>query len=247
MVYLTMDLLSLIKQRQSVRTPFNPDKAIARKDLWQILEAGNWAPTAHNMQNFEMVVVEEKSMLERIQRIEIPVSETFIQENYLQLSFCEEDLQKKRKGVLSTLFPKSWLHPGLIPEQSYSDDTEHAHMQRHEQLLTCPALIIMLYNPSLWAPASDGDLLGIMSLGCVLENMWLMASSLGIGFQVVSALTNQQSQLKELLHIPTHLNVAVSFRLGYPLVSNGCLRVRREISDFTHYNGFDPKKGDRGI
>ena len=27
------------------------------------------------------------------------------------------------------------------------------------------------------APASEGDALGIMSLGCVMQNMWLMAES----------------------------------------------------------------------
>ncbi|HVS96561.1 MAG TPA: nitroreductase family protein, partial [Puia sp.] len=112
------NLIDLIKQRQSSRTPFDPEKRISKQALRQILEAGAWAPTAHNMQNFEVVVVDDETLLKKIQALDYPVTPAFIQENYLQLSFSEEELRQKKTGVLATLFPKSWLHPGLIPEHS---------------------------------------------------------------------------------------------------------------------------------
>jgi hypothetical protein len=33
------------------------------------------------------------------------------------------------------------------------------------------ALLVILFDPSKRAPASEGDVLGMMSLGCVMENM----------------------------------------------------------------------------
>jgi nitroreductase len=233
-------LISLMRHRQSSRTPFDPERPVAKKDMLQILEAGSWAPTAHNMQNFEAIVVEDKDLLKRISEIDFPASETFIQENYLQLSFSEDELKRKKTGVMGTMFPKSWLHPGLIVEHSRENEVEYPLLERHHQLLSCPALVIVLYNPARRAPASEGDFLGIMSLGCVLENMWLMAAGLGIGFHVVSALSGDhvEEELKKLLHIPPELRVAISFRLGYPTASPAYLRVRRDLRDFVHYNHF---------
>ncbi|HVU94154.1 MAG TPA: nitroreductase family protein [Puia sp.] len=234
------DLLTLIKQRQSSRCAFDPDRPVPKKALEDILEAACWAPTAHNMQNFEIVVVDDKKLLEKIREIHFPVSETFIQENYLQLSFSEEELKRKKTGVLSTMFPKSWLHPGLIAEHSSLNETDQPFLERHHQLLSCPLMVFLLYDPKRRAPGSDGDFLGVMSLGCVLENMWLMAASLAIGFHVVSALSGSspEAELKRILHIPNHLSLAIAFRLGYPLASTSYLRVRRDIDNVTHHNGF---------
>ena len=53
---------------------------VAREDLRQILEAGRWAPTAHNMQNFEVVFVEiNPQLLEAIGAIQRPISAAFLQ------------------------------------------------------------------------------------------------------------------------------------------------------------------------
>lgn len=239
------ELLKLIKARQSSRTPFDTEKPVSKQDLAQILEAGSWAPTAHNMQNFETIVVDDRKLLEQIRGIEFSTSETFIRENYLQLSFSEDELKKKKTGVLGTMFPKSWLNPVFVPEHADEEEyeIEHPLLERHNQMLSCATLVIMLYDHKRRAPASEGDFLGIMSLGCVLENMWLMAASLGIGVHVVSALSgeNAEKEIKKMLDIPTHLSIAISFRLGYPTGSPEYLRVRRDVNDFTYHNKYTQK------
>jgi nitroreductase len=73
----------------------------------QILEAARWAPTAHNMQNFEIIVVDDKTQLEKLGKIKSRISEDFLRENYQQLSFSEEELLKKKVGILGTMFPPS--------------------------------------------------------------------------------------------------------------------------------------------
>jgi len=234
------ELLKLIKERQSSRTPYDPQRPVGKEEIRQILEAGSWAPTAHNMQNFEVIVVDDKKLLKDIGDIQFPTSETFIRENYKQLSFSEEELKKKKTGVLGTMFPKSWLNPVFEPDRVDDDEVEHPFLQRHNQLLTCAMLVLVLYDSSKRAPASEGDFLGIMSIGCVLENMWLMASFLGIGLHIVSALSGDyvENEIRQMLNIPAHLKIAISFRLGYPTASVDYLRVRRDVDDFMHYNGY---------
>jgi len=106
-------------------------------------------------------------------------------------------------------------------------------------------MLIVVYDTRKRAPASEGDFLGIMSLGCVMENMWLMSNSLGIGFHLMSALSGDpvEKEVKGILNIPEYLKIAFTCRLGYPLSSTSkYLRVRRNIEDFTHYNKFGNKE-----
>jgi nitroreductase len=92
----TTDILKLIQQRQSTRVVYYPRRPVAREELRQIIEAGRWAPTAHNMQNFEVVVVDDK-ILEKIGNVKSQVSEAFIRKYYQLLSFSEEELLRSAR------------------------------------------------------------------------------------------------------------------------------------------------------
>jgi nitroreductase len=229
-----MELLELMRTRRSHRAPFDPRRPVAKEQLAVILEAARWSPTAHNMQNFEIVVVDDRKILEAIAGIERPISETFVRENYEQLSFSEDDLRKKKTGLLATMFPPSWRKPDFT-----LDDVErHEAASAQRPLPTCPVMLVVVYDPGRRAPASEGDFLGIVSLGCAMENMWLAAESLGIGMQIVSSLSSG-AELKRILGIPDALLIAFSCRLGYPASEPAkYLRVRRDVDDFAHHNRF---------
>ena len=229
-------LSTVIRKRHSERVPFDPERHPGERDLSAILEAARWAPTAHNMQNFEIIIiVDDKATLAAIGRVRGGTSEDFIRENYAQLSFSEEELIRKGTGLLATMFPPSWRDPDGGFEAAA--DVEHGFLD--ETMRSCPLVMIVLYDPRKRAPASEGDFLGIMSLGCVMQNMWLTAEALGIGMQIMSVFSAQhvEEELHKILSIPDHLNIAFACRLGYPSVEPGRrLRVRREIERFTHRN-----------
>jgi nitroreductase len=226
------EIFKLIQERQSTRSPFDMKRPIAAQDLEQILEAGSWAPTAHNMQNFEMIVVDDPKLLEVIGKIKNPISMEFIKENYQQLSFSEEELKQKKIGILATRFPPAWRNP---------DATIDELITENRPLPPSPTMLIMVYDPGKRAPASEGDFLGIISLGCATENMWLMAEALGIGFHIVSSLGERsaEQEVKRILGIPDSLKIVYAIRLGYPVSgADKYLRVRREVKDFTHHDRY---------
>ena len=231
------NLLTLIQKRQSSRVLFDPKRKVPRRYLRKILEAARWAPTAHNMQNFEIIVVDDNKLLKKISELHNPISLTFVRENYRQLSFSEAELRRKKVGVLGTVFPPAWRNPNASTKEIKNVD-RGAFQER--QIGSSSALCIVLYDSKRRAPASTHDFLGAISLGCMMENMWLMAESLGIGFHVVSALRagKTEKEIKRMLHIPPHLRIAISFRLGYPASPVRYLRVRRDVKDFVHYNAY---------
>ena len=204
--------------------------------LKQILEAARWTPTAHNMQNFEIVVVDDRKLLDAIANIRGETSEAFVRENYEQLSFSEEELRRKKVGLLGLMFPPSWRTPGVKP----TVDEAHAHSILGEPIRSSAALLVVLYDPRRRAPASEGDVLGMISLGCLMQNMWLVANSLGIGFQIQSALSGSrvEAEVKKLLGVPEPLKIGFTCRIGYPLKDAEYLRVRRDIEDFVHRNHY---------
>ena len=231
----------IIQDRQSARAPFDPNKKISKENLNEILDAARWAPTAHNMQNYSLIVVDDREVLEIIGNVKSQISEEFLRENYDQLSFSKEELLEKKTGILSAMFPASWVDPSKMAEVA----RESAPLPLTQSIRGSPCLLIVVYDPKKRAPASEGDVLGFVSLGCVMENMWLMAQSLGISMQILSsfAVLPVEKQVKQILGIPEQLKIAYACRLGYPMGSTKYLRVRRNIADFTYYNRF----GNKGI
>jgi nitroreductase len=104
---------------------------------------------------------------------------------------------------------------------------------------------VVLYDPNRKAPAQAVDVYGFMSLGCLMENIWLAAEALGVGMQILSlsATASVEKELKQILGVPEALKIAYTVRLGYPTAPVKGLRVRRDIEDFTHHNRY----GSKGI
>jgi nitroreductase len=203
----------------------------------RIIEAGRLAPTPHNMQNFEVVMVDEPRVLRELGRIETRVTEAFIRENYRQLSFSRRELLKKGTGLLADHFPKSWRDPSRFKQAA----RESLPWPLSESIDGSPLVLVVLFDPGLRAPDSPGDFLGILGLGCVMENMWLEANACGVAVQVMSDFGEDpaEPEVKRVLGIPSRLRVAYALRLGYPV---GPVRpsppVRRPQSAFSHKNRY---------
>ena len=193
------------------------------------------------MQNFEIIVIDDKDKLKQVGKIKSKISGAFIRENYGQLSFSEAELRKKKVGIMGSQFPPEWRDPSKF------DDAIHNSVPSplSETIRGSPAILVVTYDPRERAPASEGDILGMFSLGCVMENMWLMAESLGIGFMIMSVFSSEgiEKELKKTLKIPGELKIAYACRLGYPVAKPKYIRVRRDIEEVAHHNTY----GNKGL
>jgi len=235
------EILKTIQERLSSRIPYDPNRQVPKEDLKKILEAARWTPTAHNMQNFDIIVVDDKTALDKIGSIKSKISEEFLRENYVQLSFSREELLKKKTGILGSMFPPEWVDPAKISEAV----KKAAPMPLTQSIRGSPTLLIVIYDSRKRAPASHGDVLGFISLGCLMENMWLMAQSLGISMQILSAFSAPpvEAEIKKQLSIPDFMKIAYTCRMGYPTTASKYFRVRRDVEDLVHHN----KYGNKGI
>jgi nitroreductase len=236
-------MFDIMWQRHTCRSAFNRHRHITEPDLQRILDAARWAPTAHNTQNFEVVAIDNERYLGAIRAIELPPAETFIRENFHQLSLPDAETLQRRTGLSASMLPESWQEAALAQGDAASAQLSYVGRSIQE----CPLLLVVLYDSRLAAPAPDGRALDLMSLGCVMQNMWLMSENLGISMQILTALgTNGvEDRVRSILGIPAHLSVAFAARLGYPTDdSEGYVRVRRRISDFTHRNRYGARDSE---
>lgn len=231
-------IAEVIRNRHSTRGAFDCSRPITKPQLKAILEAAQWAPTPTNMQNFEIVIVDEAEQLEAIGKIPAQMSERFLRENYEQLSSSEAELRIKKTGMLASAFPKQWTDPEAWNPEA---DARSQLTFLGRSVLETPLLLVVVYDGNKRAPGSDGDPLGLMGLGCMMENMWLTAEELGIGMHVLTVFSDSpvEEDVKKTLHIPPHMKIAFACTLGYPAeTSRGYVRVRRDIEDFIHHNRF---------
>lgn len=223
----------LIETRHSSRLPFDPAWRVKEHELVRIVEAARWAPTAHNMQNFRIIVVDDPDTLDELGRFRAPVSPAFIAENHRLLSWSVEELEQRGVGLLATSFPSSWTSdPARVPAD--------ASRVLGELIAGAPMVLVVIFDATQRAPASEGDMLGLISLGCVLENVWLTAHALKLDVQVMSAFSGEavESEVKRVLGIPSPWRIAYALRLGHARARTWSPRVRREPAAFVDHNRF---------
>jgi nitroreductase len=234
-------IAELIRDRHSTRGAFDCSRPIDKPQLKAILEAARWAPTPTNMQNFAIVIVDAAEQLEAIGKIPAQMSERFLRENYEQLSFSEAELSIRKTGMLASAFPKQWTDPEAWNPGA---DARCQLTFLGRSVLETPLLLVVLYDGNEHAPGSEGDSLGLMGLGCVMENMWLMAEELGIGMHVLTVFSDSavEKEVVKTLHIPPPMKIAFACALGYAAEpSSRYVRVRRDLEEFVHHNRFGHK------
>jgi nitroreductase len=69
------EILNTIKERRSLRASFDPSRPISKENIIKILDAARWAPTGHNMQNYEVIFIDDKVLIERIGNLKSRVLE----------------------------------------------------------------------------------------------------------------------------------------------------------------------------
>lgn len=241
---LAAGLQRLTQQRHSARGPFDLNRPVPAPALAQLLDAARWAPTAHNMQNYQIVVVDDPALITRLSEVKSGLNADFIRENYRQMSFSMAEFLEKKRGVLAEMFPASWRTPAAAEGQVAAGEGR----SMRETVQGGPLLLVVLYNAEERAPASEHDALGFISLGCVMENLWLTAESLGLGLQIISAFSSNmvgasvEDEVRKILGFPKHLRIGFTCRIGYSLTKASRFpRVRRDVEDFCHHNAWGHK------
>ncbi len=241
-----MDFQELVKYRRSSRWLFSK-KPIPDGDLRKILEAARYAPTPHNTQPFEIIVVKDREVIKQLSKVGFRLDEEAVMGHFEWTRHTREELETKKDGVYIDALPKFVLdlkdNPDLIGDDQFWEKT----MELYSYLIQSSAALLFILlaekKPRIGALAG---LWGIISIGGVMQNIWLASNDLGISVQVVSGqlmVPESARKIREILHIPDkEYRLMLIMRLGYEgKFGKYGTKIRRDLRDFVHFNQFSKK------
>ncbi len=203
----------LFRSRRSVRR--YKRKAVSRKDINKILEAGRYTPTGLNSQGIRYIVITDPDRIARLRAMTLPaVMKLFgIAERLASLPFSSYLLGEEFKKDLESTYS-----PGL---KLLNDRT-----MRGDDRLFYHAPAIMLVH---------GAKVDDMAFSCpvALYNCSMMAHTLGIGcclngFLVLAA--NHNTRIKKWLGIPRAHKCYGAMTFGYQDVTYNALVKRNAVN-----------------
>ena len=210
-------LLELVKNRRSTRR-FKSD-LIPDEYINKIIEVARWAPSGFNSQPWEFVVIKDKKLKDAVVQIIRPPRSAGASGFSKMEDMCEAWMRQKQ-------------HPWLDPEMEYQN----------------APIFILLFGDTrtqLGLPMAiryDTHLrqsIYISSLANAFLYMHMAATTLGLASQWVSMVASPYNHcsLKNLLNIPTELDIYDMIALGYPAYKPGP-KLMRPVDKMIHRDYF---------
>jgi nitroreductase len=225
-----MDLYQAIKTRRTSNGPFRPDP-IAPEHVRLILEMAAHAPSHFNSQPWRFVVVQDTAKRKAIADIAGDSMRMLIEEGSFwkryskYFRFSRDEVEKTADGIHFDKMP-SVLKPLARYVFSPKGSAVINRMQvprilgndAHKLVESSPLLLGITLTRAEYDPLELSGLYSVISLGAVIQTIWITANSLGIGMQFVSTpmeVEGQWEKIVSLLEIPDEQALLVLFRLGY--------------------------------
>ena len=256
-----MNVFEAITQRRSHRGEYQ-NRPIDEADLNRLIEAARWTPSPFNVQPWELIIIQEsegKDVLADITEqaiVEQFKDSKFLEDNSLWMCLNETEWQERGDGVLLTdhvTLPKllqncpekltGSILKGLLKNAKSLKIMGHLGAGKlpakeiATQVREAPLLVLVAMNSNRRSPGEGGTRWMWLSMGMLIQNMLLAATSLDIGVQFVSApLENEKDRenIRQLFNVPDYHEVMTLLRMGY-MSSEGGSSVRLKPSEFVHF------------
>ena len=222
-----MEVIEAIRSRRSIRG-FKPDP-VPRKVLEELLDTCRWAPSAQNIQTWEMAILGGKVMAEAKARLEAKVKDK-VKPNP-DLPVIEPTGIYLQRGTESR---------DTIDRHQFPPGTEDLDAKRAGYLLKggrfhdAPNAIIIYSDKTLDAKA-------VINAGILAQTIALAAPAYGLGTCLMFRAVNYPDVLRELLGIPESKTIILGVAIGYPdsgAIINTVPRNRLPVDTLTQWRGF---------
>ncbi len=209
-----MELLKAIKERKSIRA-FRPDP-IPRERIEEILQLANLAPSAINLQPWEIIVVtgREKQRLSR--RLIKAYREKQISCSPGNVKPLPKTIAKRGAKTLEMMNPY-FEEMGVDSNQFINEGSCNFY--------GAPVAILICLDNSL--PKSR-----FVDIGIILGYLILSAHEFGLWTCPIGLIVAYEDEIKDLLNIPENKNLVIGLALGYPDWTSPINRFKSQRDDF---------------
>ncbi len=225
-----MDIFEAIGRRHTTNGAF-ADRAVAAEDKRRLFEMAARAPSHFNSQPWRFIVVEDAARRAALAEI----AGTSMRQIMADGRFWQQYRQFFRLTDEEAVATKDGIHLDNVPAV-LRPFTKYLFTERGMQMMntfqvprvlgndarklvaSSPMLLGISLSRELYRPQELTGLYTMISLGATIENIWLSATALGMGFQFVSTpqeIPEQWALVSAFLGVPETFELMILARLGY--------------------------------
>ena len=224
------DLFETIRTRRTTNGAFKPDP-IAPEHVRTILEMASHAPSHFNSQPWRFLVVQDNARRTAIADIAgdsmrmLMEEGTFWKRYSKYFRFSREEVNRTADGIHFDHIPavlKPFARYVLSPKGGAVINKFQVPRvlgnDAHKLVASSPLLLGITLTRGEYQPDELSGLYSVISLGAVIQTIWLTTNALGIGMQFISTpmeVEGQWEKIVALLEVPDDQALLVLFRLGY--------------------------------
>lgn len=223
-------MFEAIQRRKTTNTAF-ANKKVSREDIETLVKMASHSPSHFNSQPWRFVIVQDQQAIDKIGKIagdamvQLMDDGRFWKQYRKYFRFSEEEMEKTKDGIHIDHLP-SFLKPFAksIFSEAGGKIISRFRVSRilgndeEELVATSPMLFAIALTKDEYKKEELSGFYSVISMGAVIQTLWLVTTSLGMGMQFVSTpgeIPEKWNEIISILGIPDDYELAAVFRMGY--------------------------------
>ncbi len=225
-----MNLFDAIVNRKTTNTAF-ADKKVSDEHVETLIKMASHSPSHFNSQPWRFIIIEDESLIKKIARIsgdsmvQLMDDGRFWKQYRKYFRFSEEEAEITKDGIHIDHLP-AYLKPFAksIFSEAGGKVISKFKVSRilgndEEKLVAAsPILFVILLTKDEYKKDQLSGLYSVISMGAVIQTLWLTTTSLGIGMQFISTpgeIPENWKAISELVNVSEDYEMMAIFRMGY--------------------------------
>lgn len=225
-----MDIFEAILNRRTTNTAF-VNKKVSEEDIHTLVKMASYAPSHFNSQPWRFVIVDDKNIIGEIAKIagdsmvQLMDDGRFWKQYRKYFRFDDEEVDKTNDGIHIDHMP-AFMKPFV--KQIFSETggkiISKFRVSRilgndEEKLVAgSPILFVIALTKEEYKKEELSGLYSVISMGAVIQNLWLSTTAMGMGMQFISTpgeIPENWQKIIDMLKIPDTYEMMAIFRMGY--------------------------------
>jgi len=201
---MSVNLLNIIKNRRSIQEYLS--KEVSNEVLFRILEAGRWAPSAHNAQPWRFIVIQDFATKQKLAKA---------MASRWDRDMSKNGISREQREILIKASVERFENAPII-------------------IIVCLTMENMDEYPDDRRKKIE-YVMAVQSVAAAIENMLLAAHGEGLGSGWFCAPLFCQDVVRKILKIPQHVDPQALLTLGYPAYKP-TTPLRKTLEEIVHQN-----------
>jgi nitroreductase len=225
-----MDLFEAIVNRRTANTKF-ADKKVSDEHVETLIKMASHSPSHFNSQPWRFIVIDNKEIIKKIgviagdSMVQLMDGGRFWKQYRKYFRFSEKEMEETKDGIHIDHIP-AIIKP--FARQILSETggkfiskfkiSKILGKDEEELVETSPLLFIICLMKDEYKKDELSGVYSLISMGAVIQTLWLSTTALGIGMQFISTpgeIPENWKSISNMLNVPGNYEMMAIFRMGY--------------------------------